>query len=73
MKRFVDLRDAEVGGKFAWWDTVTDTFETHGGNMAWDDWIDFASSYKGAELDRYRRLVPAWVHENRAPSPPIIA
>ena len=63
MKRFVDIRDAETGFRFAWWDTVIDEFETHGGNMAWDDWTEFAADYDGDELDRYRSLVPSWAHE----------
>ena len=64
MKRFVDVRQAEMGSyRFAWWDTVVDSFETHGGNMAWHHWDDFVEDYKGDDLLRYEVLIPEWVLE----------
>lgn len=61
MKRFVDLRDTDVDWNFAWFDTVTDTFEAHSGSMAWDHWGQFAVDYEGDELERYKGLTPEWV------------
>lgn len=64
MKRFVDIRAAAISGvRFAWWDTVTDRFESHSGTWAWDTWDDFFEDYKSGELDRYYVLCPAWVFE----------
>lgn len=63
MKRFVDIRTANTGYCFAWFDTIFDRFETHGTNMAWDTFDEFAADYKGDQLDRYRSLCPAWAFE----------
>jgi hypothetical protein len=63
MKRFVDIREAETGWNFAWWDTIEDKFETHGGSMAWTDWKDFEQMYEGDIIQRYKALVPEWVFE----------
>ncbi len=63
MKRFVDLRQAgldEEGFCFAWWDTVTDSFETHSGNQVWEFWEDFVGDFKGDNLERYEALRPTW-------------
>jgi hypothetical protein len=61
MKRFVDIRHADISGyRFAWWDTVVDSFETHSGNMAWEHWQDFADDHRGDDLERYRALCPQW-------------
>ena len=60
MKVFVDLRGAPIAGvRFAWWDTVRDEFERHGGSMAWDRWEEFESDCM-APMDRYERLAPNW-------------
>lgn len=61
MKRFVDVRRAETGWRFAWYCTVKDCFEVHGGQQAWDTFDEFAEMYKGDELERYRGLCPKWV------------
>ncbi len=66
MKRFVDLRGAETGYQFAWWDTIVDRFEMWSDAMAWDTWDEFAGAYHGGELDRYARLVPDWTKEKPA-------
>ena len=73
MKRFVDLRKTDVNidyvydeefqlgsqtGPFAWFNTGTDTFETHSGEQVWDTWEEFEEAYEGDELHRYRSLVP---------------
>ncbi len=61
MIRFVDIRDQHCGGRFAWFNTVTDEFEKHGSSMVWEDWRDFASDYCGwCNIERYRALCPPW-------------
>jgi len=47
MIRFIDLGDQILEGTkhFAWFDTVTDTFEDHGGEQVWSSWEDFHSAY----------------------------
>lgn len=60
MKRFVDVRVAEIGGRFAWYDTVADQFETHAGSMVWETFREFADDYDGDEIERYRSLTPDW-------------
>lgn len=60
MKRFIDLRRQNTGYRFARFDTVTDQFEKHDGEMAWDTWAEFEQSYRGDDLERYKNLVPLW-------------
>jgi hypothetical protein len=62
MIRFVDIREAETGYNFAFWDTVTDKFVSYGDEMAWDTFADFKVVFAGDEtsLDRFRRICPAW-------------
>ena len=66
VKRFVDLREAETGYRFAWFDTVTDEFERHSGSMAWSSFPEFAEDFEGEDLERYRGLTPKWAFEARA-------
>lgn len=61
MIRFVDLRGAETGYKFAFWDTVTDKFVELSGEQAWDSKEAFIESCWGQDYDRYVRLMPDWV------------
>ena len=63
MKQFVDLRASEkyIGARFAWWDTITDTFEKYNGEMAWNNWDEFHEAYVGFEIQRYKELCPEWV------------
>jgi len=72
MKRFIDLRDAETGWRFAWWCTVKDRFELHSGEMAWDTWEEFAEAFdpdevedraRNPDIERYRALCPEWVFQ----------
>jgi hypothetical protein len=73
MKRFIDLRGQDTGYRFAWWDTIVNEFESWATDRAWNTWADFAESAAIAcggadrvdadDLDRYRRLCPAWVFE----------
>jgi hypothetical protein len=63
MKRFIDLRECGTGYRFAFWDTIKDEFESHGGDMAWYSFNDFEFCYGGTEIDRYRILCPDWVFE----------
>ncbi len=61
MKRFIDLRGQGTGCNFAWWDTITDSFEVHNGDSAWDTFSQFEAAYESSEpLDRYRKLCPTW-------------
>lgn len=64
MKRFVDLRGADTGYRFAFYCTVVDKFETvSDGSQAWDTFDEFAEWYQGDELERFRGLTPAWAFE----------
>ena len=65
MKRFIDLRHHynDIYANFTWWDTVTLSFEIHGGASAWETWEEFEGYYEGKELERYRGLCPEWVFE----------
>ena len=64
MKRFVDIRHANIcGARFAWYDTVTDIFETHSDETTWDTWDQFESDYEGDQLERYRGLTPEWAFQ----------
>ena len=74
MKRFVDLRRQDTGYRFAWFDTVTNRFERHGGEMAWNTFAEFEKAYVGTERPRYRGLCPKWAFveetEHMTPTPP---
>jgi len=67
MKRFIDLRGQGTGSRFAWYDTVRDEFEVHGGAQDWITWSDFIGHAGGylteAEIARYNSLCPPWVFE----------
>ena len=60
MKRFIDLRGQGTGSRFAWFDTVRDHFEIHGGAQDWNTFDEFCADYEGDELERYRGLTPSW-------------
>ena len=67
MIRFVDIRDADTGYRFSFWNTVKDQYCTFRGNQAWDTFADFnedfqnddSNVYKG-DLDRFMGLSPLW-------------
>ncbi|MBA7677945.1 hypothetical protein ES703_86212 [subsurface metagenome] len=73
MIRFIDLGNQilllEGHKKFAWFDTVTDTFEAYNRNQTWDNWEDFAEdylvdegkgiTYESRPLNRYKGLFPS--------------
>lgn len=69
MIRFIDLRGAETGYEFAFWDTVTDKFISINSDQAWDSISDLKGSAKLEEpisnyafdLERLIRLCPDWV------------
>ena len=66
IKLFIDLTGQvtlEDHRYFAWLDTSADTFERHSDNQIWENWDDFAADYEGQDLERYRKLCPAWVFE----------
>lgn len=63
MKRFINLLDQDVCYRFAWYDTITDTFEEHSDSQTWDTWAEFKEDYEGKDLPRYKVLCPKWVFE----------
>ena len=79
MIRFIDLKDqitCDGTHEFAWYDTVTDTFETHNYSQAWETWEEFEDDFHGDEsyvyiegihdIERYRRLFPkGWPNMRR--------
>jgi len=79
MIRFIDLGDQLLIPEtkhFAWFDTVTDTFESYSYQQAWESWEDFEEAYRDDErkpliedshsLERYRGLFPKeWPLPNR--------
>lgn len=74
MKRFVDVRGQELGGNFAWFDTVKDLFEEFDGEAVFYDWDDFHESLSFANIDgdeteaatRYLNLCPDWVFVSKS-------
>ena len=48
MIRFIDLGDQILEGTkhFAWFDTVTDTFETYNYEQIWETWLEFKTAYR---------------------------
>ncbi|TET22359.1 MAG: hypothetical protein E3J76_04845 [Candidatus Aminicenantes bacterium] len=70
MIRFIDLGDQILEGQseFAWWDTISDSFEEFSGNQTWPNWKCFEEDYLLDEvremiqdmrpLDRYKSLFP---------------
>ena len=73
MIRFVDLRGADTGYEFAFWDTVTDRFITVGNDQAWDSLDDLRDCAELYELDeglerRLIRLCPDWVSAQQGQS-----
>ena len=77
MKRFIDIRNQGTGSRFAFWDTITDSFENNCGSQAWDNWVDFEEDFRlqmdallsnydiDKELERYRGLCPDWVNDGK--------
>lgn len=66
MIRFIDLRKAQIaGGRFAFFDTVTDTFITDDmGDQTWDTVGEFTENYRSnEELDRFIKLIPKWAEK----------
>jgi hypothetical protein len=67
MIRFIDLRGAGTGYRFAFWDTVTSSFMELGGDQAWDDEADLVDSIgeegKEAIAKRLIGLMPDWAKE----------
>lgn len=62
MKRFIDVRDQDIGYNFAWFDTVRNNFESHSDNETWDTWEEFEQDCRDKnDLKRYKRLCPEWV------------
>lgn len=62
MIRFIDLREQNIGAKFAFFDTITNRFITYDGNAAWDDWPDFNDdAFHHTITSRYKHLCPDWV------------
>lgn len=69
MMRFVDLRDAETGYNFAFYDTVRDEFATFNHCQAWDDATELVIDMKAAGaaeafIERLTGLLPPWVSQS---------
>lgn len=64
MKRFVNLgtqlwsSDEDMPNQFAWYDTITQSFEIHSGTSVWETWENFKNDYQGDNLERYMNLFP---------------
>ena len=66
MKRFIDLTNqiTENTREFAFYDTITNSFEVFSGSITWRNWDAFKKDYDGEDLERYRRLCCNWILEN---------
>jgi hypothetical protein len=73
MIRFVDLRGAETGYRFAFFCTVVNRFISIGdaGDQAFDSWEELEPLLIEAEADvqRYRALMPEWALVRETPEP----
>ena len=73
MIRFIDLGDQILEGtrQFAFFDTITDTFERFNSTETWDTWLEFETDFRHDQdrvaiadlanprpLDRYKGLFP---------------
>ena len=66
MIRFVDIRNQGTGWRFAFWDTISDSFRQFNDTFAWNNWTEFQEDYKddgGHELQRYKNKCPDWVFD----------
>jgi len=63
MIRFIDLRDQDTGYRFAFWDTVTDSFLCRAHEYAWETWADFEGVAEPADRTRLKGLCPDWVFD----------
>jgi len=66
MIRFCDLREADIaGGRFAFFDTVTNRFIELEDEQAFETWEDVLDCSKGEEafVDRLEQLCPVWVYD----------
>ena len=71
MIRFIDLRYQGTSNRFAFWQTVTDTFYTLKDSQAWSRWDEFVEDlvfeHEGKHeeaMARFRALCPPWVFED---------
>ncbi len=67
MIRFIDLRGADTGYNFAFWNTITDKFLTLGDDQAWDtvDDLHECTNSDGVDIDRLINLCPAWAYKGK--------
>ena len=74
MIRFVDLRNQDTGYKFAFWDTVTDSFVSVSGGQAWNTYDEFEEDCRTSALLKgdhgpawnmwdFTKLCPEWAFQ----------
>lgn len=67
MIRFVDLRGQDVGARFAFWDTITDTPIETDGSFSWSTIHEFCDDARELWtpdfVQRCVGLAPQWTHQ----------
>lgn len=71
MIRFVDIRNQDIGDRFAFYDTVTETFVDFSGVQTWNTWgelkdwiyIDETPLASPEYVQRLKSVCPDWVFE----------
>lgn len=65
MIKFIDLRDQDIGVRFAFWDSDKNKFVGSTVHNAWNDWDDFKETYGWSELylDAFLLICPKWVFD----------
>lgn len=60
MVRFIDLtdqiKDDEI--RFAFYDTIDNTFFSFNGSQTWTNHGDFENDYDGDDIERFENLIP---------------
>ena len=71
MIRFIDIRNQGTGYRFAFWDTVTNSFLMFDGDQGFENRDDFEDAWlnsnkKALNLNRLKSLCPKWAHDNES-------